>query len=136
MTRGGVPERLARGVCPRGCGAEVLIGEDRVVFDAEPRWVLEHPHSYLQGWRPYSGFPERDGSIRVVQRSQVWTEHRCLTCGPLVSVQLDAGAVEAHSADAPPAPGVGDGDGHPAAAADRDGGHEVSFDGPGRRGDS
>jgi len=70
-------EQLERKACPRGCGTEVLLGQDGVTFETSPRWFLEHPHPYRGSHHPYVGFQE-DGRTRVVQRNQLWAEHQCM----------------------------------------------------------
>lgn len=66
---------LDRTLCPRGCGAEVLVGLDGVVFDRHPQNVLEHP--YGEGFSLRTGFRDETGWIHVVRRSQLWFEHAC-----------------------------------------------------------
>lgn len=112
----GHAEQLTRGPCGRGCGAEVLVGEDGVVFDAKPEWVLENPNPNASGPRWYAGFEQPDGVYRVVTRARLWFEHRCR----LGSVEPVKGALDANARDAASHPAVG----HiepGAAAAEQDG---------------
>ena len=67
-------ERLQVSVCPM-CQAPVLRGEDGVLFDAKPRWALEHP--YGEGFSVLSGFEASGGLLRLVRRVQHWPEHEC-----------------------------------------------------------
>lgn len=70
-------EHLQRVPCPRGCGAEVLLGDDGVTFETRPRWFLERPHPYRASWHPYAHFTEPSGLVRMVQRNQCYPEHEC-----------------------------------------------------------
>jgi len=122
MIYGRSHEQLERRLCPKGCGQQVLVGEDGTAFETEGRYVLQNPQPLGRGGPPYSGFVQPDGFTRVVQRARLWFEHDCPPKPAVTpSVEDAVGRVVPDGRDAAPAPREQDADANTARAGDGQG---------------